>query len=88
MGDMSPCRHGGHVGYCNKCNEPKTCARKSFCYFTPSTWSKKTRHAFILTLPISGPLWIASIIAGVTCGMAIFLIALPIMTIYQMWSEE
>lgn len=64
------------------------CARKSFCYFTPSTWSKKTRHAFILTLPISGPLWIASIIAGATCGMAIFLIALPIMTIYQMWRAE
>lgn len=68
--------------------------------FEPTTWSTPMRRAFLLTLPISGPLWIVTAslvfvgIAIVTASLALAGIAIgyllwhPCNWAYEFWLGE
>ena len=54
----------------------------------PHTWPTKWRRLFLLTLPISVPLWCAAMVAYLI-GLIILLICLtPIIWIWSMWTGE
>lgn len=52
--------------------------------FSPSQWPRNWRRAFLLTLPISGPIWLAvAVISALALGIAVFVIGLP----WMLWEE-
>ena len=49
-------------------------------WWEPKAWPLFWRRVFFVTLPISGPIWLALVIAGHIVGMAVVLcIGFPIM---------
>lgn len=51
----------------------------------PHQWPKKWRRLFVLTLPISGPLWLATLGVIFFACLIIVLILIPIMGIINLW---
>lgn len=53
-----------------------------------SAWQKKRRRAFLLTLPISGPLWLVG--ATIICLVCLAMIPIFSMLIWvdEMWSDK
>jgi hypothetical protein len=60
-------------------------------FMSPSTWSRSWRRGFLITLPISGPLYLLA--AGSILTIAVVIVALhtlfggPIDWVIGMWSE-
>lgn len=54
----------------------------------PSCWPKTARRAFLLTLPVSGPLYLASWIAVLALALVVVIIGTPIGWAVDLWSED
>lgn len=56
----------------------------------PMAWSPLARRIFLLTLPVSGPLWLAVMVAGAILGICVvipvFLLWLIAAWAYEMWT--
>lgn len=62
-------------------------------WWMPRAWPTWARRAFVLTLPISGPLWCASVmVAGVSLLVVAIVIGLPAAAIFwikeELWDEQ
>ncbi len=58
-------------------------------FFNPKTWPIKWRRAFLLTLPISGTVWMACVILVGVLMMAIAIPMLPFMCLKEsLWDKQ
>lgn len=59
----------------------------------PSTWPLFWRRAFLLTLPVSGPIWFVAVLIGMICiGLIAILIGGPMLAYSSLketlWDDE
>lgn len=62
-------------------------------WWMPRAWPLVWRRIFLLTLPISGPLWVALVVAGALATFALVLVVgVPIMALSilkeELWDER
>lgn len=61
-------------------------------FFSPFAWPRWLRIAFVVTLPISGPLWIASMTFGMIGYMAAVILSAaiigPIFFAIELWERD
>lgn len=57
-------------------------------YFTPSVWPLLLRRTFLLTLPVSAPIWLVGFLVGVAVGCVFMLIALIVVTVDTLWRAQ
>jgi hypothetical protein len=53
----------------------------------PSCWPKKARRLFLLTLPLSGPLYLASWVVVMAVAFVVYTIGSPIAWAVDIWND-
>lgn len=60
-----------------------------FDYCAPKTWPLRWRRAFLFTLPVSGPLWIASLVVGGALTLVLCVIMIPFTVLKEnLWDHR
>lgn len=54
----------------------------------PIRWPDKWRKLFVLTLPVSGPLWFAGLLVFLMGCAVAAIVLLPIVAIVELWRGE
>jgi hypothetical protein len=62
-------------------------------WWMPRAWPVFWRRAFLLTLPVSGPLWVtAVVVAGLCIGLLVLIVGLPAMGLFvlkeELWDDD
>jgi hypothetical protein len=59
---------------------------EDFC--RPVDWSLPARRAFVCTLPISGPLWLAGLTFIMGCCALSMIVLYPILLVGSLWTGK
>lgn len=54
----------------------------------PASWPKLLRRIFVLTIPISGPLWCVTLVALILGVCFVYAISIPLTWLVDVWNGK
>ncbi len=60
-------------------------------WWMPKAWPRPAWRLFVVTIPVSGPLWLAAVVVGHLLGFVVCLVAVPLLfflwLVDELWDD-